>query len=192
MQNVDKRMMSEFVESIRSDKSFLAHSSHNMFIYDDVKSFETFYAENVAKWLPLNDIVLIGSQYQTLDKVRSALDKRGIDTTKHMDDGTLIIIDAQQGYVLADMYDTFKLALTLTNRVRKEGRRGLSWIGDLSSFIAFHRIEDMMKYELSFPEKFEDEVIRTVCCYHQADFAKLPQEHKDTLLKHHFKSMIVL
>lgn len=192
MQNVDKRMISEFVELIRSDECFLAHSSHNMFVYDDIKSFETFYAEHAARWLPLNDIVLIASQYQTLDKVRTVLDKRGIDTTKHMDEGTLVIIDAQHGYLLADMYDTFKLALTLAKRAKKEGRRSLSWIGDLSSFIGFQKIEDMMKYELSFPEKFEDEMIRCVCCYHQSDFGMLPEEHKDALLNHHFKSMIAV
>lgn len=190
---IDEWNMAEFAKEIDSNDCFLSPGSHNLLIYDDLKSFESFYADYAAKWLRLNEIVLIATQYQTLDKVRTAIDRRNIDTTKHLDDGSLVIIDAQQGYfTAADMYGTFKLAKSLAKRARKEGRRGLSWLGDMGSFVGFLKMGDMMEYELSCPTKYEDESIRTVCCYHQADFSKLTQPQRDILYKHHFKSMAVV
>lgn len=180
----------QILEEIRTNEDFIAPRSHNMLVYNDLKSFEKFYGECAAKWLPSGDIVLIATQYQTFDTVERALRKSGVDVTKHMDEGTLKIIDAQHGYLPNDVYGTWKLAMSLIQRVKQEGRPGLSWIGDMGSFIGFHRVEGLMEYELSFSKDFDD-ALRTVCCYHEGDFRRLSTENQDILLNHHFKSVTI-
>lgn len=178
------------IKQVRSDDAYLAPGSHNLFVYDDLPSLERFYCEYAAKWLPKNEIVLIGTQYQTEDRVKKALSHFGIDVSRYMGEGSLLIIDAQRGYLPSDIYGTFKLVMTLVERAKKEGRHGVSWIGDGGSFISFCRIDDLMKYELSCPQKFDDEMLRAVCCYHEGDFSKLAQENRDILQKHHMKCLV--
>jgi hypothetical protein len=91
----------------------------------------------------------------------------GVQVEKQSHDVTLFIVDAQQGYFGAtdDIEGTLKLAFTLASRARKENRSGLTWLGDMSSFFTFeNNISKMMDYELlSCPQKYEDEMIKTVC-----------------------------
>lgn len=183
--------LGEVIERIRKEDEFLGLGSHNMFIYDNLKSFEKFYCEYAAKWLLKNEIILIATQYQTFDVVEGALYKSGIDVTKHMDEGTLKIIDALQGYSLGDPSGVFKLAMSLLQRGKKEGRHGLTWIADLGSFIGLRKINDLMQYELSCPRHFQEDMIRTVCCYHEGDFDNLSQENQGILLNHHYENIII-
>ena len=173
------------MEEIRNDDSFLAPKSHNILIYDSIKSFEKFYCEYAAKWLPRNEIVLVGTQYQTFDTVEIALGKVGIDVGRHVDEGTLKIIDAQQGYLAGDNYGVIKLATTLVHRARKEGSHGVSGIVDMGSFIGFQKDDELISYELSLPQEYEEGMLRSVCCYHDGDFARLLPQQKKTLLDHH-------
>ena len=185
------KRLDEVLEEIRKNDNFIASRSHNMLVYDELESFEKFYARYAAKWLPRSEIVLIATQYQTFDKVDRALRKTGMDITKYMDEGSLLIIDAQHGYMLGDVNATKKLAMTLVQRARQEGRHGVSWIGDMGSFIGFQRVTDLMDYELSCPQQYEDEMIRTVCCYHEGDFRRLSSKDRNVLHNHHFSSVTI-
>jgi myo-inositol catabolism protein IolC len=49
----------------------------------------------------------------------------------------------------------------------------------------------MIEYELSLPQKNEEEMMKVVCCYHSKDFENLSESQKQTLLDHHFKSIMV-
>ena len=60
----------------------------------------------------------------------------------------------------------------------------------LVHFFSFEKIEELMQYELSLPQKDEDS-IKTVCSYHLKDFEKLTEAQKQTLFDHHFKSILV-
>ena len=118
------------------------------------------------------------------------LAENGVDVEKHLEDGTLFIIDAQKGYQETDPFGTFKLAITLISRAKKEGRSGVTWIGDTGSFVSFDRIAELVEYELFHPREYHDP-IRTLCCYHSEDFKNLERHDQDTLVNHHFKSFIV-
>ena len=134
--------------------------------------------------------MLVGTQYQTFDTVERALNKFGIDVGRHLDEGALKIIDAQQGYLLGDHYGVIKLATTLVHRARKEGRQGVSGIVDMGSFIGFQKDDELISYELSLPQEYEEGMLRSVCCYHDGDFARLLPQQKKTLLDHHSKTIV--
>ena len=145
--------------------------------------------------LPKNEIVIIGTQYDPIDEVKNALrlssDDDGFDVEKYLNQGTLFIVDAQQGYQGdADRSGIWKLCESLISRARKEDRRGVTLFGDLDSFFSFEKIEELMHYELSLPEKYEDN-LKGICCYHSKDFEKLSKTQQQTLFDHHFKSILV-
>ena len=81
--------------------------------------------------------------------------------------------------------------MSLLSRVKKEGRQGVSWFGDPGSFLGFEKIEELMQYELWNPQKYEHMMMKSICSYHSKDFEKLTEAQKQTLLDHHFKSILV-
>lgn len=163
---------------------------HNMLIYDDLVEFRQVYSQYARAFLPEDEIVLLAAQYESVDKVKNNLMDAGVDVPRYINEGTLFVIDAQRGYCGGDVEGTFKLAMTLVSRVKKEKKRGFTWIGDMGSFFGFNKIHDMMDYELSRPQRFED-VMKTVCCYHARDFENLGARQQEALLDHHCKAILV-
>jgi hypothetical protein len=163
---------------------------HNLLVYDELTTLRQVFAESAKTFLSKNEILLIASQYETIDTIGQALENVGIDVSKHLADGTLFIIDAQKGYQGADTRGTFKLAMSLIQRAKKEGRSGVTWFGDMGSFFAFQKIGDLVDYELCCPTKYEDP-IKTICCYHNNDFKTLEKNEQDRLIEHHFKNIFM-
>lgn len=62
-------------------------------------------------------------------------------------------------------------------------------MADMGSFVSFHKIDDLVEYELLHPTRFDDDLVKTVCCYNKKDFAELDKEQQDILIYHHFKSI---
>lgn len=174
----------------RMEGGLVEPGGHNILIYDDLAGFRQVYSQYAGMSLPEDEIVLLATQYESIDRVKNNLMDAGINVPRHVKEGTLFVIDAQQGYCGGDVKGTFKLAMTLVSRVKKEKRRGFTWMGDMGSFFGFHKIHDMMDYELSVPQKFED-VMKTVCCYHARDFENLGSQQQEALLDHHYKSILV-
>lgn len=141
-------------------------------------------------FLPQNEIMVLGTQYEAIDEVKNILRLAGIDVESYLNQGTLFIVDAQQGYQGVDIHGMWKLAMSLVSRSKSERRLGVSWFGDLGSFFSFEKIEELMQYELWCPQKYEDQM-KTVCCYHLEDFETLNETQQKTLFDHHFKSIVV-
>lgn len=164
---------------------------HNMLVYNELKTLRHMFIESAKTFLQKNELLLLASQYETENAIKQALEiDGGIDVSSHMADGSLLIIDAQAGYRGADTRGTFKLAMSLISRARREGKSGVTWLGDMGSFFAFDKVGDLVDYELFCPTKYE-EPLKTVCCYHKADFNILEKGEQDTLIQHHFKSVFV-
>lgn len=180
---------SELAGKIQSG-DLIEAGTHNLLVYDDLKTLRDIFGNCAKVLLPRNEIVLLASQYDALDTLKHSLQQKGVNVAKHMDDGTLFIIDAQLGYQAADTYGTLKLAMTLISRAKKEGRQGITWLGDMGSFFAYERISELVDYELFCPTKYED-ILKIVCCYHEVDFNSLDKKHKDKLIQHHYKSIFV-
>jgi hypothetical protein len=193
-QKIVKGGSQEIVEMMVENK-LLESGGHNLLIYNDLKTLREIYSQYSKALLPKNEIVIIGTQYDPIDEVKNALrlsgGDDGFDVERYLNQGTLFIADAQQGYQGdADHRGMWRLAMSLISRAKKEGRLGVSWFGDLGSFFSFEKIEDMIEYELWCPQKYVD-VMKTVCCYHSEDFNKLNETQRQTLLDHHFKSIMV-
>jgi hypothetical protein len=171
-------------------KDLIEPGSHTLLVYNDLKAFREIYTQYAGALLPKNEIVAIGTQYETINNVKNTLRLSGLDVERYLNQGTLFILDAQHGYQDAGSHGMWKFAMSLLLRVKKEGRRGVTWFGDAGSFFSFEKIEELMQYELSLPQKYEDS-IKTVCSYHLKDFEKLTEAQKQTLFDHHFKSILV-
>ena len=173
-----------------ANENLIEPGSHTMLVYNDLKAFHEIYSQYSRALLPQNEIVLVGTQYEAINNVKNTIRLSGVDVERYLNEGTLFILDAQHGYQDADTHGIWKLARSLLSRVKKEGRQGVTWFGDAGSFFSFERIEELMQYELSLPQKYED-TIKTVCSYHLKDFEKLTEAQQHTLFDHHFKSIVV-
>lgn len=181
----------EIADMLADEKEKLMEpGAHNILVYNDLKAFREIYSRYSRALLAENEIVVIASQYDTISEVRNTLRLDGVDIEKYLNQGTLFIIDAQPGYQDADRSGIWKLCETLISRVRKEDRRGVTLFGDLGSFFSFEQIEEMMQYEKSLPQKYED-TMKGICCYHLEDFENLSETQQQTLFDHHFKSIVV-
>jgi MEDS: MEthanogen/methylotroph, DcmR Sensory domain len=187
---VVKRSSQEIADTIVK-KKLIEPGSHNLLIYDDLRTFREIYSEYSKALLPENEIIVIGTQYDVVENVKNTLLRVGVDDVeRHLNQGTLFIVDAQKGYQVAGSRGMWRLAMSLLSRVKKEGRQGVSWFGDPGSFFSFEKIEELMQYELWNPQKYED-MMKSICSYHLKDFEKLTEAQKQTLLDHHFKSILV-
>jgi DcmR-like sensory protein len=174
----------------KKKKSLIEPGSHTLLVYNDLKAFSEIYSQYSRALLPQNEIVVIGTQYETINGVKNTLRLSGIDDVdRHLNEGTLFIVDAQQGYQNVDSRGMWKFAMSLLSRAIKEGRQGVTWFGDAGSFFSFEKIEELMHYEQSLPHKYED-IITTVCSYHLKDFEILTEIQQQTLFDHHFKSIM--
>lgn len=186
-----KGSFQEIADMLSDEKEKLMEpGAHNILIYNDLKAFREIYSQYSRALLPENEIIVIGSHYDTKSDVRNTLRLSGIDIEKYLNQGTLFIIDAQEGYQDADDSGIWKLCKSLISRARKEDRRGLTLMGDLGSFFNFEKVEELMQYELSLPQKYQD-TLKGICCYHSKDFEKLTEAQKNTLFDHHFKSIVL-
>jgi len=163
---------------------------HNLLIYNDLKAFREIYGKCVSSLLSQNEIIMIATQYDPIEEVKNTLRFAGTDVERYLNQGSLFILDAQHGYQGIDTHGMWKFAMSLLLRAKKEGRRGVTWFGDLGSFFSFEKIEELMQYELGCPQKYEG-AMKTVCCYHLEDFERLNENQKQTLYDHHFKSIVV-
>jgi hypothetical protein len=181
---------SEIAETMT--KKLIEPGSHNLLIYNDLKTLREIYSHYSSALLPEDEIVIIGTQYDAIGNVKNALRLNGgVDIEKYLNQGTLFIVDAQQCYQDVDSHGLWNLAMSLLSRVKKEGRRGVTWFGDPGSFFGFDKIEELMQYELWCPQKNEEDKMKIICCYHSKDFEKLNETQKQTLLDHHFKSILI-
>jgi DcmR-like sensory protein len=178
--------------NIKSNIDASSFHEHNMLVYPDLDTFTETYCMYAKIHLQPkhNEIVLIVTQYQTIEKVRENLREFGIDVDKHEKDGSLIIIDSVEGYQSdKDHTGVFKLAQSLVLRAEKEGKGGVCVFGDVGSFFMYDRITELLQYELSIPRKPPIK-LKAFCSYHAGDYGRLTEEQKGTLAKNHYRRLM--
>ena len=178
------------IAEMTAEKGLIESGSHTLLVYNDLEAFREIYTQYSRSVLPQNEIVVIGTQYESINDVKNNLRLSDMDVERYLNEGTLFIVDAQHGYQDADTHGMWKFAMSLLSRAKREGRQGITWFGDAGSFFSFEKIEDLMQYELSLPQRYEDS-IKTVCSYHLKDFEKLTETQQQTLFDHHFKSLLI-
>src|SRR5215212_8578084 len=114
-----------------------------------------------------------------------------IDVRKYEKQGSLVIIDSVNAYFHSDI-DLISFLAGLAKQAQSSGKNGISVIAALASFSYFNRIDKLIKYEMSLPTKYDDNMkLKGFCFYHQEDFdRRLTEQQKQMLLEHHGKALI--
>ena len=163
---------------------------HSMLVYRDLDAMRKMYCAYCKAHLePGSEIVLIATQYETPDRVRQNLVGYGIDAEKYQQAGSLVIVDAVNGYQHGDTDGVIKLAKSLASRAEKEGKQGMCVFGDPGSFFMFDRLAELLHYELSLPQRF-DLKIKGFCSYHAADFDRLTPDQKQAVEGNHCRKIV--
>lgn len=79
-----------------------------MLVYNDLDQLSYLFANYAKTFLPKNEIILFATQYVAIDDIKHSLENNGVDVSRHLADGTLFIIDAQEGYHGADKLGIFQ------------------------------------------------------------------------------------
>ena len=128
-------------------------------------------------------IILIAAFYDTVNAVKHNLSAVGVDVQSNIDDGSLLIVDAFDGYY-PNTDGVKKLVVSLSERARKEGRIGVSVISNMGSFFLYDgdgTASELLSYEASLPSKTDGGNVRGFNCYHARDYDNLFDSQKKSL-----------
>ena len=128
-------------------------------------------------------IILIATFYDTVNAVKHNLSAVGVDVQSHIDDGSLLIVDAYDGYY-PNINGMKMLVASLSDRARKEGRIGVSVISNMGFFFLYDGDGDaseLISYETSLPSKTDGGNVRGFSCYHTRDYENLDDSQKKEL-----------
>jgi hypothetical protein len=129
-------------------------------------------------------IILIATFYDTVNTVKHNLSAVGVDVQSHIDDGSLLIVDAFNGYY-PNIDGMKKLVASLSERAAREGRIGVSAIVNMGFFFLYDGAGDdseLISYETSLPLKTDGGNVRGFSCYHASDYKHLDDSQKKELL----------
>ena len=136
------------------------------------------------QFLLMPRIILIATFYDTVNAVKHNLSAVGVDVQSHIDDGSLLIVDAYDGYY-PNINGMKMLVASLSDRARKEGRIGVSVISNMGFFFLYDGDGDaseLISYETSLPSKTDGGNVRGFSCYHTRDYENLDDSQKKELL----------
>jgi hypothetical protein len=128
-------------------------------------------------------IILIATFYETVDSVKHTLSAVGVDAQSHINDGSLVIVDAFSSYY-PDIDGMKKLVASLSDRAKKEGRVGVTAIVDMGFFFLFGgdgRATALINYEASLAPKTEGGNVKGFSCYHGGNYDTLKDNQKKEL-----------
>jgi hypothetical protein len=179
-------------------KEEVAEGENGIIIYPNLQTFRQIYMQYVKDELAKKEennsthntqlmprIILIATFYETIDSVKHNLDAVGVDVQRHIDNGSLVIVDAFSSYY-PDINGMKKLVASLSQRARKEGRVGVSAIVDMGYFFLFGgdgRATELINYEASLPPKTEGGNVKGFSCYHGGNYNTLKDSQRKELVQ---------
>ncbi len=130
-------------------------------------------------------IILVATFYDTVNAVKHNLSAVGVDVQSHIDDGSLLIVDAFHSYY-PDVDGMKKLVTSLSERARKENRAGVSAIVNMGFFFLYGSGEgeasELINYEASLLPKTDGGNVKGFSCYHVGNYNQLNDNQKKELL----------
>jgi hypothetical protein len=153
---------------------------------DDINNNDDYHYNNNRRkeQLLMPRIILIATFYDTVNAVKHNLSAVGVDVQSHIDDGSLLIVDAFDGYY-PNIDGMKKLVMSLSERARKEGRIGVSVISNMGFFFLYEGDDpasELISYETSLLPKTEGGNVRGFSCYHARDYESLVDSQKKELI----------
>lgn len=178
-------------------KEGITEGENGIMIYPNLQTFREIYTQYVKDQLAKEDdnnnstrneqlkprIILLATFYETVNSVKHNLNAVGVDVHRHIDNGSLVIVDAFSSYY-PDVGGMKKLVASLSDRARKEGRVGVTTIVDMGFFFLFGgdgRATELINYEASLPAKKEGGNVRGFSCYHGGNYNTLKDNQKEEL-----------
>jgi hypothetical protein len=179
-------------------KEEVAEGENGIIIYPSLQTFRQIYMQYVKDELAKEEennstrnkqlmprIILIATFYETIDSVKHNLNAVGVDVQRHIDNSSLVIVDAFSSYY-PDINGMKKLVASLSQRARKEGRVGVSAIVDMGYFFLFGgdgRATELINYEASLPPKTEGGNVKGFSCYHGGNYNTLKDSQRKELVQ---------
>ena len=211
------RGVNETLDAINESET----GTHCLMVYPDIMTLRAIYSRFTKQQLEdMNEIVLILPYYETTDMVRLVLSGSnvygddisnntagysGIDVGRYEKEGSLVIVDSLKGYFGSDQrqenntsnknmdFLTFlDVLLRYAERRRKEG---VTVLADMGSFyLNNHKgSQELMRYEMSLPEKYYGKNLKGYCLYHQKDFERrFGREEQAQLLDSHSRNIMFM
>ena len=137
------------------------------------------------KQLLMPRIILVATFYDTVNAVKHNLSAVGIDVQRHIDDGSLLIVDAFNSYY-PDIDGMKKLVTSLSERARKENRAGVSAIVNMGFSFLYGsgkgEASELINYEASLLPKTDGGNVRGFSCYHVRNYNHLNDNQKKELI----------
>ena len=161
---------------------------------EDEENNDDYYLDNngLREELQMPRIILIATFYDTVNAVKHNLSAVGVDVQSRIDDGSLLIVDAFNGYS-PDINGMKKLVASLSERAAREGRIGVSVIVNMGYFFLYGgdgRATDLINYEASLAPKTDGGNVRGFSCYHLGDYKNLKDSQKKELQGHGQKKLL--
>ena len=150
---------------------------------------DDYYQDNnngPREQLHMPRIILIATFYDTINAVKHNLSAVGVDVQSRIDDGSLLIVDAFNGYH-PDVAGVKKLVASLSERAAREGRIGVSVIVNMGFFFLYGgdgKATELINYEASLAPKTDGGNVRGFSCYHLGDYRNLNDSQKKELQGH--------
>ena len=153
-----------------------------------------YYQDNIElrEQLHMPRIILIATFYDTVNAVKHSLSAVGVDVQSRIDDGSLLIVDAFNGYH-PDMDGVKKLVASLSKRAAREGRIGVCVIVNMGYFFLYGgdgKATELINYEASLAPKTDGGNVRGFSCYHLGDYNTLNDSQKKELQGHGQKKIL--
>ncbi len=183
-------------------KEEITEGENGIIIYPNLQTFRQIYTQYVKDQLAkakdeqernnnnnahnkqlMPRIILIATFYETIDSVKHNLSAVGVDVQRHIDNGSLVIVDAFSSYY-PDINGMKKLVASLSERARKEDRAGVSAIVDMGYFFLFGgdgRATELINYEASLPPKTDGGNVKGFSCYHGGNYNTLKDSQRKEL-----------
>jgi hypothetical protein len=191
----------------------IGEGENAIMIYPNLQIFREIYAEYVKDQLAkeedddddddddddnrpneqfMSRIILIATFYETISSVKHDLSAVGVDVQRHIDNGSLVIVDAFNSY-FPYLDNMKKLVASLSRRARRESRVGVSAIVDMGFFFLFGgdgAATELIKYEASLPPKTEGGNVKGFSCYHAGNYNTLKDSQKKELVQREKKKLL--
>ena len=179
-----KSMSSPSFSSLVQEIRHSDFHDHNMLIYPDLTTYRKIYSESAKLALDNNEVVLLVTTYDSFDRIKDSLTQAGISVNNEIKEGNLVILDAVKAYQI-DIHGALKFATTLAKRAESDGKSGVFALTEMGSFFIAERIASLLEYEASLQKKWELNNFKSVCTYHNGDFATLSKQQQETIISAH-------
>jgi hypothetical protein len=144
---------------------------------DDVYHYNS---NRLREQLLMPRIILLATFYDTVNTVKHNLSAVGVDVQSRIDDSSLLIVDAYNGYY-PNIDGMKKLVASLSERATREGRIGVSAIVNMGFFFLYDghsEASELINYEASLAPKTDGGNVRGFSCYHLGDYKNLNDSRK--------------